>query len=403
VHVPYDLVCLSHLRWDFVYQRPQHLLTRFARDRRVFFVEEPVLDAATPALELLERQNGVVVVKPHMPAGLEAAAVERTQRELLDALFAQQAIERYVLWYYTPRARLFSRHLKPLATVYDCMDELSGFQNAPADMVQHETDLLRHADLVLTGGRSLYEAKRGRHPNVHACPSSVDVAHFAQARQPLAEPGDQVTIPHPRLGFFGVLDERLDLDLVAGVAAMRPDWQLVMVGPVVKIDPATLPSAANIHYLGAKPYDVLPAYLAGWDAALLPFARNAATRFISPTKTLEYLAAGKPVVSTSIHDVVHPYGESGLAGIADTAPAFVAAVEAGMREDGAARLRRCDAFLSHTSWENTWQRMARLTDEAVAVRQTVRTIGTTQPAAGESHTFAGWRAGRSKASARTAR
>jgi UDP-galactopyranose mutase len=194
----------------------------------------------------------------------------------------------------------------------------------------------------------------------------VDVAHFNRARMAQRDPHDQAVIPHPRLGYFGVIDERMDLDLLTGVAAARPDWQLVMVGPVVKIDPAALPRAANIHYLGSKTYEQLPSYIAGWDVALLPFARNDATRFISPTKTPEYLAAGKPVVSTSIRDVVRPYGIRGMARIADTTPEFVAAVQGALESNPAERIREIDAFLARTSWDATWSRMYHLITAAVA-------------------------------------
>ncbi|MBA3642120.1 MAG: glycosyltransferase, partial [Acidobacteria bacterium] len=198
-------------------------------------------------------------------------------------------------------------------------------------------------------------------------------AHFAQGRRTTVDPPDQAGIPHPRLGFFGVVDERMDLDLLAGVAAARPDWHLVVLGPVVKIDPATLPALPNIHYLGSKTYQELPRYIAGWDVALLPFARNEATRFISPTKTPEYMAAGKPIVSTSIRDVVRPYGQQGLVRIADTVDEFVAACEAALAEDPAARLRSHDVFLRQTSWDGTWTRMRHLVDSYLT--------GTSQPAA----------------------
>ena len=352
----FDLVCLSHLRWDFVYQRPQQLLSRCGRDRRVLYVEEPVLDADAPWLDLTPRGPGVSVAVAHLPAGLPEQEVDRLQGELLSAALARTDIERYVAWYYTPMALGFTRHLRPLATVYDCMDELTGFVGAPPRLREREAELFRLADLVFTGGRSLYEAKRHQHRRVHLFPSSVDRAHFERARRPIREPDDQAGLARPRIGYCGVIDERMDLDLLAGVAALRPDWQLVMVGPVVKIDPADLPRPANVHYLGSKPYDDLPAYLAGWDVAMMPFARNDATRFISPTKTPEYLAAGKPVVSTSIRDVISPYGERGLVYIADTVPDMVRACTAALREPQAGRRSRADSFLRGMSWDATWQR-----------------------------------------------
>jgi UDP-galactopyranose mutase len=263
----------------------------------------------------------------------------------------------------------WTKHLKPLATVYDCMDELSAFKNAPTSLKENEAALFERADLVFTGGHSLYEAKRHQHRNVYAFPSSIDAPHFAQARSAVCEPADQKDIPHPRLGFFGVIDERMDLELLDAVAEARPQWQLVMIGPVVKIDPADLPRRANIHYLGGKSYAELPAYLSGWDVALMPFARNDSTRFISPTKTPEYLAAGRAVVSTSIRDVVRPYGELGLVHIADTPAEFVAAVERAMNEDTAARMQEVDAFLGQTSWDMTWGRMSELVEDVVAARR----------------------------------
>ncbi|RPJ69728.1 MAG: glycosyltransferase family 1 protein [Acidobacteria bacterium] len=360
-----DVVCLSHLRWDSVFQRPHHLLTRCARDSRVFFVEEPV-EGIEDGAEVRTVAPGVRVGVPRIgragqgsPEHRLAATVER--------VLGSHCVRDYILWYYTPMAIGFTRQLSPLACVYDCMDELSAFAGAPPGLRTAEEELFRKADLILTGGQSLYEAKRNRHPNVHAFPSSVEVPHFNRARRPQADPSDQAAIPRPRLGFFGVIDERMDLDLLAGIAAARPQWHLVMIGPLAKIEAGQLPSAPNIHYLGKKTYDQLPSYLGGWDVALLPFARNESTRFISPTKTPEYLAAGKPVVSTSIRDVVRPYGERGLVRIADTVPAFVAAVEASLAEDDAARVAAADAFLSHMSWDATWARMAALV--AVAVEQ----------------------------------
>jgi glycosyltransferase involved in cell wall biosynthesis len=361
-----DVICYSHLRWNFVFQRPQHLLTRCAREsRRLYIFEEPIYDDdAVPRLDITD-SRGVRVVVPRLRAGLDEQAAIAAQRGLLNDLIAREGIGEHIAWYYTPMALPFSAHLRPAAVVYDCMDELSSFQGAPAALKTREAALLTRATLVLTGGQSLYEAKRHQHQNIHPFPSSVDVDHFAQARRVEDDPADQAGIPHPRLGFFGVIDERMDVELLDKVAAARPDWHLVLLGPVVKIDAALLPQRPNIHYLGSKTYDELPHYIAGWDVALLPFARNDATRFISPTKTPEYMAAGKPIVSTSIRDVVRPYGQQGLVRIADDAPAFVDACAAAMAEDASARVRQADAFLRQTSWDGTWRRIRVLVDAAL--------------------------------------
>jgi UDP-galactopyranose mutase len=354
-----DLVCLSHLRWNFVFQRPQHLMTRAARDRRVFFIEEPVFDASAgrQSVEIYSPVANVHVVVPHLAHPAATVIDGERQRMVVDELLRAFDVSDYVLWYWTPMSLGCTRHLRPRAIVFDCMDELSGFAGAPPALRQMERELIARADVMFTGGVSLYEAKRTLHPNVFPFPSSVDAPHFARARGIERDPVDQAAIPHPRIGFFGVIDERMDLGLLAGVADRRPDWHLVLLGPTCKIDPAALPARANIHYLGMKPYEQLPDYLAGWDAAMLPFARNDATRFISPTKTPEYLAAGCPVVSTSIRDVVRPYAELGLAHIADDPDAFVRATAAAMREDAAVRQQKVEAVLAGNSWDSTWARM----------------------------------------------
>jgi glycosyltransferase involved in cell wall biosynthesis len=366
-----DLVCLSHLRWNFVFQRPQHLSARFARERRVFFFEEPLPaeDDDVPRLDVRRTEEGVVVAVPRLPPGLDLAESERIQGELLKALLREHSVDAFVAWYWTPMALGFSADLEPLAVAFDCMDELSLFRDASPLLLEREADLIGRADVMFTGGMSLYEHKRSLHPNVHGVPSSVDVAHFAAARTGQGDPADQAPIPHPRLGFFGVIDERFDIALLRDVAAARPDWHWVMLGPTAKIDPADLPRRPNIHWLGSKPYRDLPRYLGGWDVGVMPFARNEATRFISPTKTPEFLAAGLPVVSTAIRDVVTPYGDQGLVCIADEPERFVVCVESLLRQDRQAHVARADRFLAATSWDRTWARMKSLLDAATPSRR----------------------------------
>lgn len=355
------LICLSHLRWGFVYQRPQHLLTRFARSSPVFYVEEPHYSEGEPRLDVrVDDESGVTIVVPHLPHGTSGEVAEKVQSKLLRQLIQDERIDSYRLWYYTPMALGFTRDLSPSLVVYDCMDELSAFQGAPPQLKEREKELFRRADLVFTGGRTLYEAKRDQHDDVHAFPSSVDVSHFAQARVTQEEPADQAAIPHPRIGFCGVIDERLDIQLLRDVAAQHPEWHFVMIGPVVKIDPATLPQGANIHYLGGKDYRDLPKYLSGWDAAMLPFARNESTRFISPTKTPEYLAAGLPTVSTSIRDVVTPYGDLDLVKIGDDVDSFAAGISIALSSRSPEWEKRVDGFLANNSWETTWSQMSDL-------------------------------------------
>lgn len=354
------LVCLSHLRWGFVYQRPQHLMSRMTREFDVVFFEEPLPgERSAPYVEAFPQPSGVTVLTPRLPQGLDAAGTDAALRTLLDDYLASHAHGELLLWYFTPMSLTFSEHLTPNVTIYDCMDELSAFHGAPPELITREKQLLAKADVVFTGGVSIWEAKKNQHPNAHAMPSSVDIQHFGAARTGLPEPLDQAAIAQPRLGFFGVIDERFDAKLMEAVARQRPDWQWVILGPVVKIDPASLPALPNIHYLGGKGYDELPAYLGGWDVATMPFARNEATRFISPTKTPEYLAGGCPVVSTSITDVVRTYGHSEVVHIADEPAAFIAAVEQALaqRQHPEHLLAEADKALDGMSWDTTWNAM----------------------------------------------
>ncbi|MDB5263854.1 MAG: glycosyl transferase [Adhaeribacter sp.] len=367
-----DIVCMSHLRWDFVFQRPQHLLTRFAQHSNLYYFEEPMFyDGAESRLDLTTREGGNInIIVAHLPNGLTPQESDELQIKLLNQFFAERNLNRFIFWYYTPMALEITRHLKPVLTVFDCMDELSAFKGAPPRLRELETEMFQKADLVFTGGQSIYEAKKDQHPEVYAFPSSIDKAHFGQARQDLPEPADQAAIPHPRFGFYGVVDERFDIELLRGLAVLRPGWHFVIIGPVVKINPADLPQGGNIHYLGGKNYKELPVYLSGWDVALLPFALNESTKYISPTKTPEYLAGGKPVVSTSITDVVRPYGELGLVHIADTPEDFAAAIEKGLaqREDPDWKART-EAFLSGISWDITWQKMVGLMQDSFAEKK----------------------------------
>jgi len=371
---PATLLCFSHLRWNFVFQRPQHLMNRFAREMNVIYWEEPVdigpKDTAFLQVREAQDASNVRVVVPHLPEGMPDDAREAALKRLLDAHIASIRGP-LIAWYYTPMMLPFSRHLDVDATVFDAMDELSKFKFAPVKLLELEQELIDRADVVFTGGSSLYEAKKDRHDNVHCFPSSVDRAHFCKARARMFDPADQEDLPRPRLGFYGVIDERFDTDLLDKVAAMRPDWSFVMVGPVVKIAPEDLPKRHNIHYLGGKTYDQLPSYLAGWDVALMPFAMNESTQFISPTKTPEYLAGGRPVVSTPIKDVVRTYGELEGVKIASTPEQFVAACEDALelsrnRESG--WLAEADLMLSAASWDTTQARMSGLIADVLGVR-----------------------------------
>jgi UDP-galactopyranose mutase len=359
------MIVFSHLRWDFVFQRPQHLMTRLARTFRVFFFEEPIYDPGSPWLEISSPAPGVLVCRPHTPVEAPGFANAQlpTLQKLVEDLIRSHELGTPIVWMYTPMALPLLQRLDARAVIYDCMDELSAFRNAPGELVQRELALLKVADLVFTGGPSLYRAKQALHPNVHCFPSSVEQEHFARARDPSIDHPAQAGIPHPRLGYFGVIDERFDPVSVSLLADAHPTWQVVLVGPVAKIDPAMLPRRPNIHYMGQRAYEELPAFLAGWDVCLMPFAINEATRYISPTKVLEYMAAGKPIVSSPVVDVVEPYGH--IVHIGRHSQAFVMACERAMEERGSARAKRLammQKVVESTSWDTTVRKMSALID-----------------------------------------
>jgi glycosyltransferase involved in cell wall biosynthesis len=351
-----DLICFSHLRWNFVYQRPQHLMSRFAKNNRVFFFEEPFFDDVVH-YDVTKYGENLHVITPHLARGMGERDAVSHQQEFLSRFLIKMNIQRYACWYYTPMALLFSDHLQPFLTVYDCMDELSAFKFAPKALKDLERRLMSQSDIVFTGGHGLYDAKKNQHRNIHSIPSSIDFDHFFKARTITEEPADQEQIPHPRFGFYGVIDERMNLELLGEVAARKKDWHFILIGPVVKINDEELPRGENIHYLGMKNYDDLPKYLAGWDVAIMPFALNESTHYISPTKTPEYLAGGKPVISTPIIDVKRQY--SGLVNFAATADDFISVAEKEIQRDER-WLSRVDAMLAENSWDKTWLRMSEL-------------------------------------------
>ncbi|MDO9639885.1 MAG: glycosyltransferase [Pseudotabrizicola sp.] len=350
------IVCFSHLRWGFVHQRPQHVLSHAARTDRVFFIEEPIAAPGESTFRMQVAASGVMVLTPCIDP---AADQVLEQQKLVADLHRSLKGDVVTHWFYTPMALRFVQDQPCHLCVYDCMDELSAFRFAPPELKALERALLDRADLVFTGGRSLFEAKRAQHPDVHCFPSSVDTDHFARARQQLTDPGDQAGLAQPRIGFAGVIDERIDLDLIATAAAAMPEVQFVMLGPTAKIDPATLPRAANIHWLGCKDYADLPAYMANWQAAWMPFALNDATRFISPTKTPEYLAAGLPVASTAVADVVASYGRQGLVTITDAAT-VATDLRACLSPATADWSQAVDRALRQMSWARTWRSMQAL-------------------------------------------
>jgi UDP-galactopyranose mutase len=368
----HTLLCFSHLRWNFVFQRPQHLMSRLAKAQRVVYWEEPeaALAGCEPALGVRTcAETGVIVVTPSLPEDLPEESRAPTIKALLDSFLAGEQGP-FVRWYYTPMMLPFSRHVEAGCTVYDCMDELANFRFAPPELLPLEQELLDDADVVFTGGYSLYEAKRGRHHNIHPSPPA-STGPFRQARGGVALPEDQAALGHPCLGFYGVIDERMDLDLLAALADAHPNGRSSMVGPVVKIDPAELPQRPNLHYLGGKTYAELPAYLAGWDVALMPFAINESTRFISPTKTPEYLCRRLPgrLDADRRRDppLWRPRSGADRRRARGLRPGCEEALALAQGPGG--WLADADAKLAHLSWDITAARMAGLIREELAPTQ----------------------------------
>ncbi len=387
------LIVFSHLRWSGVYQRPQHLLSRFAKHIPVIVIEEPVLlSNSNEKPSFRETSDGnVTVLTPLLPdsSTSQFGFCKETNRiisRLIEERFPRSSwwggqrfgsgsahSHKPVVWYYTPMALgALPGSIDPGLVVLDAMDDLASFRNAPRELRDQEEAMLRTADVIFAGGPSLYEARRHRHPSVHCFPSGVDARHFATGAESMAPAADIAALPGPVLGFHGVLDERIDFDLIAKVADSRPNWSLALVGPLAKIEESDLPRRPNISYLGRQQYADLPSFLAGFDVAILPFALNEATRSISPTKTLEYLAAEKPVVSTAIADVVSLYGN--VVRIASDPADFITAVEAALAESGGDRRRRharAQAHLLEHDWDAIADGMADRMIETVTARSEI--------------------------------
>ncbi|MBZ0321188.1 MAG: glycosyltransferase [Anaerolineae bacterium] len=384
-----DIVCVSHLRWDFVRQRPQHLLARLAKDYRITFVEEPLISTQVryPYLEILKRDgfsNPITVVRLIYPATQEAwighgdARTQTLYGRLLKPFLIGRGIVEPVLWFYTPMGYDFKQVIRPSLVVYDVMDQLSAFKDAPTPLKAFDEALLSETDLVFTGGISLYRDKLPHNPNTHLFPSGIEIRHFAQAAEPdtLECPKEIAHLKSPILGYFGVVDERMDLVLLEKMAIAHPEWNILIIGPVVKISHDDLPKAPNLHYLGMKAYAELPVYLARFDVALIPFARNEATRFISPTKTLEYMAARKPIISTAINDVIELYGKAVQVGW--THDEFIGCCQTALGESqnplastiGAERRVIEDTYLHQNTWDDTAGRMSALIQKALRTKTT---------------------------------
>lgn len=344
----YDIIVFSHLRWEFVFQRPQHIVTRLAAERNILFVEEPIANNNEGAYKLIHPTDSVTVLQPMV------ASINDIGPLLKNCL---QGTTFNTAWFYSPSFINVLNHLQFEKVVYDCMDELTLFKGAPPELINQEDTLLGKANIVFTGGKLLYESKRKKHPHVHCFPSSVDYNHFQKALNGIAIPADML-FKGPIVGYYGVIDERIDYDLLSAIAHDLKEVSFVMIGPLAKVNAADLPQAVNLHYLGMKDYALLPAYLKAMDVAMMPFALNQATKYISPTKTLEYMAAHKPVISTPIYDVIRDYGS--IIDIVADAKGFAAVLNKILQrteKEKEAMVDNYERVLAATSWDKTVKKM----------------------------------------------
>lgn len=366
------IVVFSHLRWNFVWQRPQQFLSRFARTQPVLFIEEPIYDLADGdrgTIELEAVAPNIMVSTVHLPQSFRSdpdihETLRCFAREAIDTFNMKGEFDSPLLWYYGPMEAAWSLgYFENSGIIYDCMDELSQFKGAPRELIDQEQRLMNQADIVFTGGYELWLKKSKQHPNVHFFGCGVEVEHFGKAQlEETVIPGDIASLDKPVIGWFGVIDERVDYDLLREMAESRPEWSFVMVGPVVKVDPADLPQAPNLHWLGGRDYKELPSYCKGFDVCMMAFALNDATEFINPTKALEYLATGKPVISTPVSDVVRQYSD--LVYVEKDAKGFIDRIEQVLARPDEKRIERGLAKASGCSWDNTVARMQALIAEA---------------------------------------
>jgi glycosyltransferase involved in cell wall biosynthesis len=377
-----DVVCFAHLRWDGVFQRPQQLMSRLAHNHRIFYMEEPVFrDTDSPFLEEIQTvEANVRAFRPRFRAHYPFYVGEQIEviSRLSNSLIESEEISNYIGWLYTPMALPVMRALKPLVRVFDCMDELSKFRFAANELKERDIETMSWAELVFTGGRSIHDGRRQMHSNIHCIPSSVDAAHFERAlSSSVDEPQDQADIPRPRLAYSGVIDERIDFDLIQGIARSHTDWNIVMVGPFAKLGDHEIPRLPNIHYLGKKTYDSLPAYLKGWDVALLPFALSDVTLALSPTKLLEYMAARRPIISVRLPDVVQ-FSSAIL--IADSQQNFIAKCEQALAAPTSQRTLWEDAmrrFVAVSSWDAQSRQIEELLQNTIRLRAQPDVLRTT--------------------------
>lgn len=372
----YPIVVHSHLTWDWVWQRPQQFLSRFSARHPILFVEGPVPTPGLPngkgTVEVREVEEfpNILILRSRVPAERwgDGAWVDKERRRLVQEVLSGPlglGFTDLVQWFYDPMAvTAFAGHMGERAIVFDCMDQLSQFRGAPKELLRRERELLSIADVVFAGGPKIGKDKIKYNANTHTFGCGVDVAHFGKAREAATEiPADIADLPGPVFGFFGCVDERIDYDLLAKLADANPTGSVVVIGPPIKVDPATFPQRPNLHWLGGRDYQQLPAYVKGFDVCMMPFALNEATEFINPTKALEYMATARPVVSTAVEDVVLQFSD--VAKVARSHEEFIAFCRQAATNPDQVAIEQGLAMAGRNSWESIVARMEELIEEAL--------------------------------------
>lgn len=376
----FPIIVHSHLGWDWVWQRPQQFHSRLSKSHPILFVEGPVvtdqLTTSRVTLREVSDYPNIVVLQMQMPASRwsDGAWVDAERRRIVQSVLEgplSRKFENPVQWFYDPMAvTAFAGQMDEQANVYDCMDELSQFKGAPPELVRRERDLLAVADVVFAGGPKMARSKSRFNSNCYSFGCGVDIKHFGKARHGRTRvPADIASMSGPVLGYIGVVDERLDYELLAALADHNPSWNVAIVGPSTKVDPADFPKRSNLHFLGGRDYSQLPAYAKGFDVCMMPFAKNAATEYINPTKALEYMATGRPIVSTDVEDVVLQFSD--VVHIATGHGEFIADCEASLEEPNARRIQSGMRMARNNSWESIVSRLERHVEEVFAQKREV--------------------------------
>ena len=369
------IIALCHLSWDWVWQRPQQFLSRLAKTHPVLFVETYCADTPTTTVTLRspDAHPNVTICQMHLPASRwnDGKFIDRERRRALRRTLSNELEGRFddaILWFNDPMAvTAFAGHLDEALIVYDCMDELSQFKGAPPALIEREYELLEVADVVFCGGRKMRDKRLPFNSNSHFYGTGVDIRHFGAALSPnLAVDPEIAALKGPVLGYFGVVDERIDYELLGALADANPHWHVVMVGPTTKVDPATFPKRANLHFIGGRPYAQLPAITKGFSVCLMPFARNEATEYINPTKALEYMATGRPVVSTALDEVKSNF--SGVARIARTQSEFIAMCQSEVESPSDTRIARGIKLAGENTWDAIVGKMERHVADALIAK-----------------------------------